>query len=245
MKFLPLVWFGIWRKPARSVLIFLQVAVAFALFGILQGLKTGVDRAIDATRADLLLVFSRLSMGDPLPLSVLDEIRAIAGVRVAIPVDLLGGTYQKPTQEVFMVAVSPEKDWTDAFTFEIAPPYLDAFRNSRTAALASEAIASRFGWKIGDRIPLQSQIPRLDGSFVWTFDLVGFFRDSDLGGGSEKILVQYPYLDSARLVRKGTVNHVNVAVTDPALAVAVGLISAAIPAIQAARTSIAAGLAHR
>ena len=28
MRFLPLIWSGIWRKPGRSVLIFLQVSVA-------------------------------------------------------------------------------------------------------------------------------------------------------------------------------------------------------------------------
>ena len=46
MKYLPLVWAGIRRKRGRTILIFLQVAVAFTLFGVLQGLKTGVDHAI-------------------------------------------------------------------------------------------------------------------------------------------------------------------------------------------------------
>ncbi|TLY99010.1 MAG: ABC transporter permease, partial [Gammaproteobacteria bacterium] len=61
MKFLPLIWSGIWRKPGRTILIFLQVSVAFALFGVLQGLKTGVAHAVAAARADLLLVHSRQS----------------------------------------------------------------------------------------------------------------------------------------------------------------------------------------
>jgi putative ABC transport system permease protein len=121
LKYLQLVWFGIWRKPGRTVLIFLQVAVAFGLFGVLQGLKSGVDHAISETRADLLLVFSRLSMGDPLPVAVLDRIRTVPGVRVAIPVDLSWGTYQKPDQGLVVVAITPEKDWTAAFTFEIPP----------------------------------------------------------------------------------------------------------------------------
>jgi len=128
VKYLRLVWFGTWRKPGRTMLIFLQVAVAFALFGVLQGLKTGVDHAISETRADLLLVFSSLSMGDPLPLATLDQIKTVPGVRVAVPVDLLGGTYQKPTQEVLMVAISPDKDWTSAFTYDIRPGYLAAFQ---------------------------------------------------------------------------------------------------------------------
>ena len=54
MKFLPLLWSGIWRKPVRTALIFLQVCVVFALFGVLQGMKTGMDRAIANTRADVL-----------------------------------------------------------------------------------------------------------------------------------------------------------------------------------------------
>jgi len=44
MTYLPLVWSGIWRKPVRTALILLQVCVAFALFGVLQGMKTGMDR---------------------------------------------------------------------------------------------------------------------------------------------------------------------------------------------------------
>ena len=80
MKYLPLVWSGVWRKRGRTILIFLQVAVAFTLFGVLQGLKTGVDHAIAAARADLLIVHSRLSMGVPLPIGILGQIRSVPGV---------------------------------------------------------------------------------------------------------------------------------------------------------------------
>ena len=56
MKYLPLVWSGIWRKPVRTALVFIQVCVAFALFGVLQGMKTGMDTAIANTPADVLYV---------------------------------------------------------------------------------------------------------------------------------------------------------------------------------------------
>ena len=52
MRFVPLIWSGIWRKPGRSILIFLQVSVAFALFGVLQGMKSGVEHLIGQARAD-------------------------------------------------------------------------------------------------------------------------------------------------------------------------------------------------
>jgi putative ABC transport system permease protein len=223
VRFVPLIWSGIWRKPGRTVLIFLQVSVAFALFGVLQGLKTGVQHAVDAARGDLLIVHSRLSyIMEGLPLALLGQIRTVPGVRVAIPVELIfDGYYQKPEQGVGIVAVTPDKDWTAAFTYTIAPEYLAAFAKSRTAALVRDLTAEKYGWKIGDRIPLISRTPQKNGSPNWTFDVVGTFTDSDVGGGRYIILINYPYYDEARATGKGTVNHFNVAVTDPKLAVQV------------------------
>ena len=222
MKFLPLIWSGIWRKPGRTILIFLQVGVAFALFGVLQGLKTGVQHAVDAARADLLIVHSRLSLiMEGLPISLLGPIRSVPGVRVAIPVELFLCQFQKPEQGVLSVAVTPDKDWTTAFTFAIAPQDLDAFAKSRTAALVLEATAKKYGWKIGDRIPLICRTVQKNGSPNWTFEVVGTFTDSDFGGGGDKIIMSFPYYDEARATGKGTVNHMNVSVTDPNLAVPV------------------------
>jgi putative ABC transport system permease protein len=222
MKFLPLVWSGIWRKPGRTVLIFLQVSVAFALFGVLQGLKTGVQHAVDAARADLLIVHSRQSyIMEGLPLGLLDQIRSVSGVKVAVPVGLFGGYYQKPEQGVGIVAVTPDEDWAAAFTYTIAPEYLAAFAKSRTGALVRDLTAKKYGWKIGDHIPLKSNTLQTNGSGDWAFDVVGTFTDSDVGGGRYIILINFPYYDGARVSGKGTVNHFNVAVTDPKLAVTV------------------------
>jgi len=222
MKFLPLIWSGIWRKPGRTILIFLQVSVAFALFGVLQGLKTGVEHAVDAARADLLIVHSRLSLiMEGLPISLLGPIRSVPGVRVAIPVELFLCQFQKPEQGVLSVAVTPDEDWTTAFTFAIAPQDLDAFAKSRSAALVLEATAKKYGWKIGDRIPLICRTVQKNGSPNWTFEVVGTFTDSDFGGGGDKIIMSFPYYDEARATGKGTVNHMNVSVTDPNLAVPV------------------------
>jgi len=219
MKYLPLIWSGLWRKPGRTILVFLQVAVAFALFGVLQGLKTGVAHAVVAARADLLLVHSRLSyLMQPLPLGLLEQIRTVPGVKVAIPVELTGGTYQKPDQGIGIVAVSPVQGWQDAFTYTIAPEYLAAFAKSRTAMLVRDVVAEKYGWKIGDHIPLQLPIAQRNGSNDWAFDVVGTFTDSDIGGGRYIVIVSYPYFDEARVANKGTVNHFNVAVSEPKLA---------------------------
>jgi putative ABC transport system permease protein len=221
MKFLPLVWSGIWRKPGRTVLIFLQVCVAFALFGVLQGLKTGVEQLISQTRADVLLVHGSLALFDPLPLSLLEQIKSVPGVKVVSPVELFGATYQSPDQKLGVVAVRPVEGWLSAFSFTIAPQYVEAFRRLRTAAIIRDRLAKKYGWKIGDHIPLLSKTAQKTGSTDWAFDVVGTYDDSDLGGSGDTLLINYDYFDEARLADTGTVKHFKVAIADPALAAGV------------------------
>ena len=219
MRFLPLVWSGIWRKPGRTVLIFLQATVAFALFGVLQGLKAGVDNAVEEARADLLLVHGRAGLFSfPLPLGLLTRIQALPGVKFADPVELFGGIYQNPSQKIGIVAVRPDPGWLSTFTFQVASQYAEALRQTRTGTLVRVHLAKKYGWKIGDRIPLQTNLAQKNGSTNWTFDVVGTYTDSDVGGGNDTILVNYDYVDEARATDAGTVQHINVAVTDPKIA---------------------------
>lgn len=221
MRFLPLLWSGIWRKRGRSILIFLQVTVAFTLFGVLQGLKTGAEHAIAAARADLLIVHSRLSWAEPLPLGLLGRVRSVSGVKEAVPVALALGEYQNPKQKIGIVAIRPVKGWLSAFTFEVPPRYAAALRATRTGALVRVRLARKYGWKIGDRIPLLTRVPQRDGSTDWTFDVVGTYRDRDIGGASDTILVNYDYWNEARIAGRDTVHHFNVEVADPSRATAV------------------------
>jgi putative ABC transport system permease protein len=216
MKFLPFVWSGIWRKPGRTVLIFAQVCVAFTLFGVLQGLKTGVEHLVREARADLLLVHGSLGLADALPLSLLEQIQSVPGVKLVAPVELFLATYQNPDQKMVAVAILPSEGWQSAFTYTIAPDALEAFRRTRTAAIVKAQTARRYGWKVGDHIPLQTSIAQVNGSTSWAFDVVGTFTDTDIGASGDALLINYAYFDEARAAQKGTVAHFNVAIADPA-----------------------------
>ena len=220
MRYLPLIWSGIWRKPGRTNLIFLQVSVAFALFGVLQGLKTGVEHVIGDARADLLLVHSSLNlMDDSLPLGLFEGIRSVPGVRVVAPVELFGATYQNANQKLGVVAIRPDEGWLSAFTYSIAPDSVTALRSTRTGAIIREGLVKKYGWKVGDHIPLMTTTAQMNGSTDWAFDVVGTYSDSDVGGGADVLLINYDYFDEARFARRGTVQHFNVAISDPRLAV--------------------------
>jgi putative ABC transport system permease protein len=176
---------------------------------------------VAGARADLLIVHGRETFFSPMPLGILEQIRSVPGVKVVVPVELCGSYYQKQENGILIVAVRPDKDWTEAFTFNIAPRELAAFGARRTAALVTEFAARKYGWKIGDHIPLVAQVPQKDGSTTWTFDVVGTFTDSDVNVGRYKILANFDYYDEGRATGRGNVNHFNVAVTHANLAVPV------------------------
>jgi putative ABC transport system permease protein len=222
VKYLPLMWSGIWRKPGRTTLVFLQVTLAFALFGVLQGMKTGFTHAIANVRADVLFVGQAEFGGEPLPSAYMDRLSTIPGVKTVSFADVMAGTYQNPQQQVFVLAAGPGDIWLtlDPSIFFVGAKDLEALQKTRTGALISEDIGKKYGWHIGDKIPLTSNIAHSDGSKTWIFDIVGHFTDHEPGEAS-LIVANYTYLDEGRALNKGTVRNFYAVVSDPTQAAAV------------------------
>ena len=216
MKYLPLIWLGIWRKPGRTSLVLLQVALAFALFGVLQGMKTGMDQAVADARADVLFVGQAAFGGTPLPYAYLERLKKIAGVKAVTFADGFLGTYQKPTQPVFVLALEANNLWLTLAPeiLRVPPKDLDALHNTRNGVLISADIASKYGWHIGDRIPLTSNTMQGNGSGTWVFEVVGMFTAHEISQGGY-IVGNYHYLDDARAINKGTVRNFYAVAADP------------------------------
>jgi putative ABC transport system permease protein len=200
--------------------------VASALFGVLQGLKTGTEAAIEKARADLLIVRPAVSGGAPLPRAALEHLSAIPGVRYVTFHDGLMGTYQKPDQSVFVSAIEENPVWLTMMPefMELQKQDLDALYRSRAGALVDRSMAKKYGWHIGDKIPLTSATLQSNGSGNWTFDIVGHFVARGEGVPSY-IVANYTYLDETRALDKGTVSKFFVSIADPRQA---ALMSAAI-----------------
>lgn len=216
MKFLSLLWSGVWRKPGRTILTLMQVCVAFALFGVMQGMKTGVDKAIANARADVLFVGPDAWGGAPLPVAYRERLRSIPGVKTVAFADGLLGTYQKPDQAVYVLALETSNTWLTAFPeiLEVLPKNLEALQRTRTGVLITADIGEKYGWKVGDRVPLKSTTLQTNGSGDWVFDIVGTFAAHEPGSGGY-IVGNYDYLDEARALHKGTVRNFYAIVADP------------------------------
>lgn len=225
MKFLPLIWSGIRRKPGRTMLIFMQISVVFALFGVLQGLKTGVEEVIAHARADVLFVYPQGVGAAPLPDPYARRIKAIHGVKGVTIQSGFQATYQKPTNFIPVISLDPDPDllWLAPDIFEVSPADLRALANDRTGALVSTELEKKYGWKVGDRIPLKSTTLQANGSGHWVFDIVGTYRDREIGSSgssSNFIVINNIYFNEARLTDKDTATHFIVFIDDPKKAAA-------------------------
>jgi putative ABC transport system permease protein len=207
-----LIWTGLCRRPVRTVLIILQIAIAFGLFGLLEGMQNGARAVMARARADLL--FTDGDLGTPLPLAYWNQIAALPGVKSVSYQNALLVHYQRPTQGFGIFAVEI-KSALATIPVGIAPEQAHAMETTTTGAIASVDLARRFGWKIGDRIPVQTDLLLKDGGHVIPVDLVGMFTPVETNGTSEFMVINNAYLDALRIADKGTVEGYSVSVSDP------------------------------
>ncbi len=215
MKFLPLIWAGIWRKPGRAVLTLLSVVNAFLLFGVLQGFASGLNHAVAETHADVLISLSRIST-EPLPVGQIAQIRMVQGVRAAMPMVPFISTYRTPTSIVPADAVDASQILAVDPGLTIPPSMIAALQRDRTGAIVSRLLASRFGWKVGDRVPLQAlTVTNRDGSPTWPVDIVGIFSSSGGTLFKNAMLINFDYVDQGRTNNAGTAPLFVIRIDDP------------------------------
>ena len=222
MKYLPLAWAGIWRKPSRAVLLLLQIASAFLLFGLLQGLNSGIKQAISKAHADRLYVGSSVSLGVPIPMGMLPQIRDVPGVKLVTPLIQFPSSYQKPSQAIPLNGVDPEAFFGMFPDYVLPAAQVQALKHDRSGVILGAIPAKRYGLKVGDRLPLQTQTPKSDGSNAWSFNIVGIFDVPSQPNGAAAGVVNYDLLNEARLADRDTTLLFIALADSPAHAPAVG-----------------------
>ncbi len=222
MKFIPLVWAGIRRKQSRSILILLQVIIAFALFGVLQGLKSGIDHAIASSHPDRLYVASKLNLGFPIPFSIVEWLKTVPGIRDVTYRYEFGATYQRPQQQVpinatdvsSLPAIYPED--------QVDPAQVRAMAQLQDGVIVGIDTMHKYGWTVGQRVTLQSSLKRADGTGNWTFDIVGTWVNTEdrQEDDSQALIANYRYINESLPTGPGrdTINIAVVRIVDPARA---------------------------
>ncbi|WP_290890157.1 ABC transporter permease [Arenimonas sp.] len=170
---------NLFHKKTRTWLTLLSVVMAFVLFGLLQSLNLVFSASPDFIGATRLVTQSRVSFTQSLPMRMVPEMDAIPGVQRVMYQQWFGAVFRENPQ-IFAFAVDPER-LHDVYPEWVMPEeHWNAFRDTRTGMIAGRLLAEQYGWKVGDKIPLQSNIfPQKNGSKDWTFDLVGIYDGKD------------------------------------------------------------------
>jgi putative ABC transport system permease protein len=223
MKYLPLVWRNLFgRRRTRTLFTVLSVMVAFVLYGLLVTIRAAFSMGVDVAGADRLMLMHKVSIILPLPISYEDRIRRVTGVADVTYATWFGGFYQDPKNFFAQMVVDPES-WLRMYPeFVLPPDQKKAWLADRTGAIVGRRTAERFGWKVGDQIPIQGTIFRKkDGAQTWTFTLDGIYDGDKPGVDTTQFFFNNKYLDEARQWGQGSVGWYVVRVDDPAQSAAV------------------------
>ncbi len=212
MKFLPLIFANLFRKKIRTTLTIGSFAVALFLFGLLIVVRGAFGQYREIAGADRLVVINKVSSIQPLPLSYRDRLLRIPGVKRVTYDSWFGGVYQDERNFFGQFAIDPENQRAVFPEFAIPEEQWQAFVGDREGAIVGQELVKRFGWKIGDRIPIKGTI--FPGA--WEFNLRGIYRGKRVQDDTNQFWFQWKLLEErVPAAQKGYVGWYTVRVADP------------------------------
>jgi putative ABC transport system permease protein len=216
MKFLRLVLPNFKRHKLRTLLTILSVIVAFVLFAYLGAIRNAFSFGVSVAGADRLIVRHKVSLIQLLPQSYEAEIERVEGVSDATHATWFGAIYKDPKNFFGQMPVKPEEFMRMYPEFKLPPEQMQAWLKTRTGAIVGRTTADRFGWKVGDKIPLMATYWRSKekNSQLWTFDLVGIYEGSPETDTSN-FFFRHDYFDEMRRGGQGQVGWYYIRVADP------------------------------
>ena len=216
MKYLHLIWAALFRSKTRTFLTLLSVVTAFFLFGMLDSVRVAFNSGGSLAGSKRLVVSSRLSITQMLPYRLLPQIEAVPGVKRVAYAAWFGGIYRDPKDFFPNFSVGP--NYFDMYPeYELPQAQKAAFEANRTGAVVGASLAKRFGWKLGDTVPLQATIfPQKDGSNAWPLQVEGIFtvKDAKRRGEENQLWFHWKYFDEANQYVNGRVGWYMVELAD-------------------------------
>lgn len=214
LKYFPLLWANLGRKRLRTSLTLASIIVAFLLFGLMQTLRVALTGSPDLAGADRLVTMHKTSFIESLPLAYLSRVKNVPGVKVASSQDWFGAIYQDDRNQLPAFAVEAPTFFEVYGEYTLKPEEKDAWLKDRGSAIVGSMVAERFGWKVGDTIPLRSNIwtQQDGGGNTWSLKIAGIYATTN--GDNQSIYLHYDYLNESRAEIRDMIGWVVVKVDD-------------------------------
>ena len=215
-KYLPLLWANLGRKRLRTSLTLASIIVAFLLFGLMQTLRVAMTGSPELAGIDRLITMHKTSFVQSLPLAYLNRVKGVDGIVVATSQDWFGGTYQNDRNQIPAFAVEASTFFEVYSEYPLKPEEKATFLQDRTGVIVGKLLAERFKWKVGDTIPMTSNIwTHKDGSGnSWPMKIAAIYDATN--GDNQSMYFHYDYLNESRAEIRDMIGWVVVKVKDPA-----------------------------
>ncbi|MFP5235051.1 MAG: ABC transporter permease [Acidobacteriota bacterium] len=215
MKYSRLILANLFRKKARLVLTIGSFAVALFLFALLGVVNEAFGRGADVVSANRLVTINRTSIINTIPLSYRDEILRIPGVSYITHDNWFGGVYQDPKNFFPQFVIDPENQRQVYPELIVPDDQWATFLKDRQGAIVGAATAERFGWKIGDRIPITTTLYGLQNK-AFEFNIDGIYHGAKPEDDTTQFWIQWEYFkESIPDSLKGQVGWYTVRIANP------------------------------
>ncbi len=190
-----LLWRNVVGHPVRSLLTVGAVAVAVFLVCVLNAVTSGLTRTLDAAAANRLLVQSAVSLFVDLPLSYQQKMASVPGIEAICKWQWFGGRFEQDKGGFFaQFGIDPETFLPSYPEMKITKGSYDDFKKLRTACVVGDELADKYGWQVGQTVPISGTIfQRTDGR-PWEFTVAAIYRSSSPAVDNQTLWFQFDYL---------------------------------------------------
>jgi putative ABC transport system permease protein len=217
LRWLPLVWANLKRRKLRFAFTLISILLAFLMFGMLDALRTSLSQAVNLAGADRIMSMSKVNITVSLPRGHYEKMKAVPGVRAVAGFNWFGGVYRDSKAQIQVLATDPEQLVAVYPELKLEPGQFEAWKRDRQGVIVGPTLANMYQWKVGDRIPIRSDIWRkTDGGDTWEFNIVGIYDASGSGVDKATVYFHYDYFNESLQYGKDQVGWMVVRVADPA-----------------------------
>jgi putative ABC transport system permease protein len=192
MYYLKLIFKNIFRHKLRSLLTIAGLVIAILAFGMLRTIVHAWYAGADMASAKRLITRNATSLVFPLPAYYRERIRAMNGVEGVVVSNWFGGIYKDQSFNNFFAQFAVTDDMFDLYPeFKMKPEELLAWKKDRRGTLIGRQIADKYGFKVGDTVPLKGAIYPGD----WEFVVSGIYEPRDDTTVTRQIYFHWEYLN--------------------------------------------------
>lgn len=216
---------NILRNKVRSLLTIFGVSVAILAFVTLRTLVWSWASAADVAAKDRVVTRHKVTFIMPLPLKYIDDVRQVDGVKKATFASWFGGKDTKHEQEFFGNFAVDADTYLDVVD-EMSVPAADLakWKEDRQGAIVGDVLAAKLGWKVGDKVTLESGIYPADPDHPWTFTIDGIYTATKRSVDRSSFIFNWKYLnDNLPAARKDQIGWIMSRVNDPSHTADIGV----------------------